>query len=136
MNVSNWFFRLAVIAGLVGMSWGVYMGATHDHVTSPAHAHLNLLGWVSMAIFAFFYRAFPQAASSFLAKVHLAVAVIGLLIFIPSLALLLAGVKPYMALAQQGLIVGPLLTWLSMLIFAIVALMTLGKREALPAAAE
>jgi len=133
MNVSNWFFRLAVLSALIGVSWGVWMGASHQHITSPAHAHLNLLGWVSMAIFAFFYRAFPAAGAGWLAKVHLAVAVVGLLIFIPALAMMLAAGGQPSALAQQGLIVGPLLTWLSMLIFAVVVFITLGKRE--PAAA-
>ena len=134
MNVSNWFFRLAVIAGLVGMSWGVYMGASHDHVTSPAHAHLNLLGWVSMAIFAFFYRAFPQAGRGLLAKIHLGLSAVGLLIFIPSLGVMLSGNKDLLATAQTGLIVGPLLTWASMALFTVIVLITLGKREAAVAA--
>ena len=134
MSISNWFFRLAVVSALIGVSWGVWMGASHDHLTSPAHAHLNLLGWVSMAIFAFFYRAFPKAAAGLMAKIHLAVAVLGLLIFIPSLALMLAQVPGTAGLSQIGLIVGPLLTWLSMAIFTVIVLLTVGKREAAAAA--
>lgn len=130
MNVSNWFFRLAVLSALIGVSWGVWMGASHEHITSPAHAHLNLLGWVSMAIFGFFYRAFPAAGASLLAKAHLVVAAVGLAIFIPALAVVLASQGRPVPLAQQGLMVGPLLTWLSMLIFTAVVFITLGKREA------
>ncbi len=134
MNVSNCFFRLAVLSALIGVSWGVWMGASHQHITSPAHAHLNLLGWVSMAIFGFFYRTFPAAGAGLLAKVHLAVAAIGLAIFIPSLAVMLINHGQGVPLAQTGLMVGPLLTWLSMLIFAVVVFVTLGKRETAAAA--
>ena len=134
MNVSNWFFRLAVISALVGVSWGVWMGASHQHITSAAHAHLNLLGWVSMAIFGFFYRAFPAAGAGWLARAHLVIAAVGLAIFIPSLGVMLAAAGQPPAWTQQGLMAGPLLTWLSMLIFAVVVFITLGKRET-PAAA-
>ena len=42
------FFTVAPIYGLIGMIWGIVMGATEDHALSPAHAHLNLLGMVLM----------------------------------------------------------------------------------------
>jgi hypothetical protein len=32
------------------------------------HAHLNLLGWVTLALFGLYYRAFPAAADTTLAK--------------------------------------------------------------------
>jgi hypothetical protein len=69
-NISNWFFRLAIAYLLTGVTLGIIMGASGDHSMFPLHAHLNLLGWVTMMIFAFFYRAFPAAAASKLAKVH------------------------------------------------------------------
>jgi predicted permease len=69
-NVSNWFFRLAVLYLIAGVSLGLYMAASHDHSMFPAHAHLNLLGWVTMGLFAVFYRLWPAAAASKLAKVH------------------------------------------------------------------
>jgi hypothetical protein len=46
------------------------MAASHDHSMHPVHAHLNLLGWVTMALFGGFYRIWPEAAESRLAKVH------------------------------------------------------------------
>lgn len=69
-NVSNWFFRLAALYLIAGVSLGLYMAASHDHSMFPAHAHLNLLGWVTMGLFAVFYRLWPAAAASRLAKVH------------------------------------------------------------------
>jgi hypothetical protein len=69
-QISNWFFRLAVCYLVAGVSLGLFMAASHDHSMFPAHAHLNLLGWVSMGLFAIFYRLWPAAAASKLAKVH------------------------------------------------------------------
>ncbi len=69
-SISQWFLRLSVLYLIAGVSLGIFMAASHDHSMSPVHAHLNLLGWVSMALFAMFYRAWPEAAASRLAKVH------------------------------------------------------------------
>lgn len=46
------------------------MGITHNFSLSSVHAHLNLLGWVSMALFGTIYHLFPVAGSSKLAKIH------------------------------------------------------------------
>lgn len=69
-NISHWFLRLAVLYLIAGVSLGIFMAASHDHTMHPVHAHLNLLGWVTMALFGLFYRAWPEAAASRLAKVH------------------------------------------------------------------
>jgi peptidoglycan/LPS O-acetylase OafA/YrhL len=70
MNLSNWFLRIAVVYLLAGVGLGIFMGASGDHSMFPLHAHINLLGWVSMLLFGVFYRLWPQAASSKLARVH------------------------------------------------------------------
>ena len=46
------------------------MAASNDHSMKPVHAHLNLLGWVTLTLFGLFYRAVPIAAATTLAKVH------------------------------------------------------------------
>jgi hypothetical protein len=61
-SISNRFLYAAVAFALLGVLGGIYMAASHDHAAAPAHAHLLLLGWVSMAIFGFFYRLVPHAA--------------------------------------------------------------------------
>jgi hypothetical protein len=47
------------------------MGAAHDFQFAPVHAHLNLLGWASLALFGLIYRAYPALQDSWLAKAHL-----------------------------------------------------------------
>ena len=54
-NVSFAFFALAALYGLGGMEWGSQMGSSGDHATLAGHAHLNLLGWVNMALMGTFY---------------------------------------------------------------------------------
>ncbi|MFZ5722531.1 MAG: cytochrome-c oxidase [Pseudomonadota bacterium] len=65
---ANRWLRIAVVYFVVAVMIGVFMAATHDHRLTPVHTHLNLLGWVSLALIGFIYRAFPQAATSRLAK--------------------------------------------------------------------
>src|SRR5437899_7856127 len=69
-NISNWFIRLAVLYLIAGVLLGIVMAASQNFTMHPVHAHLNLLGWVTMALFAGFYRLWPEAAASRLAKVH------------------------------------------------------------------
>jgi hypothetical protein len=54
-RVSLCFFLVAALTAIVGMVWGSYMGVTGDHSLHPAHAHLNLLGWVTLSIMGTFY---------------------------------------------------------------------------------
>ena len=54
-RVSAAFFAIASLMLLAGMALGEYMGAKEDFALAPAHAHLNLLGWVTMALYGTFY---------------------------------------------------------------------------------
>jgi hypothetical protein len=36
----------------------------------PVHAHLNLAGWASLALFGLTYRAYPELAATNLARYH------------------------------------------------------------------
>ena len=52
---------------LAGMIWGLQMAITDDHSAFPAHAHLNLLGFVALFLFGIFYRLNPTVKSNRLA---------------------------------------------------------------------
>jgi hypothetical protein len=60
MKASILSFRAAVLMVVAGMIWGIVMGITQDHSTLPAHAHLNLLGWVSLFLFGIYYHLHPS----------------------------------------------------------------------------
>src|SRR5258705_4785884 len=63
----NSLFRISVSLGLIGIVLGIVMGIRQDFVLMPAHAHLNLLGFVTMFLSALYYRVVPEAAASALA---------------------------------------------------------------------
>lgn len=113
-------FLAAAICAVIGMAWGIQMSATGNHAMSPAHAHLNLLGWVSLALFGTFYQLVPAAGESLLARIQAAVAVVGVVLIVPGIV---------MALTQAGETLaklGSVVTILSMLLFVIV-LLTRGR---------
>lgn len=102
-HISNWFFRLAILYLLAGITLGLVMAASHNYSMAPAHAHLNLLGWVSMSIFAVFYRLWPAAAASKLAKVHFWVYVPAHFVQMVTLFMFVRGnaaVEPVLAIAS------------------------------------
>lgn len=106
-----YFFMAAAICVSIGMVWGIQMSISGDHNLSPAHAHLNLVGWVTLGLFGLYYSVTPQAANSGLARVHLAVAIIGVVLMVPGIV---------MAIRETGEVVvaiGSLFTVASMLIF-------------------
>ena len=120
MRLSNSFLRLAVVFILIGVGLGYYMGATQNFTAAPVHAHINLLGWVSMFLYGLFYRANPDAAEGLLPKVHFWVALVGFLIFMPALAIEVLQIQPALPLAHIGLIAGPTIVVIGMILFAII----------------
>jgi cbb3-type cytochrome oxidase subunit 1 len=113
-RISDRFLQLAVLFALVGMALGVWMGKTEDLQLQAVHAHINLLGWVSMMIYGLFYRAVPKAAEGLLPTLHFALSVVGFLIMIPLLALYLTGAKT----VGMALGVSSGLVWAGMVVFA------------------
>jgi cbb3-type cytochrome oxidase subunit 1 len=55
------FILLSVLCLIFGIVMGIVMGAAHDFQFTPVHAHLNLLGWVSLALFGLIYKAYPAS---------------------------------------------------------------------------
>jgi hypothetical protein len=56
MRISDFCFLFAGAAALTGMVMGIVMGIRQDFTIAPSHAHLNLLGWVTMAIYGLYHR--------------------------------------------------------------------------------
>jgi len=63
-NVGALWLKIAVVYVLIGMLLGLYMGATEQMQYIPVHAHLNLLGWVTLALAGIVYQIFPRMAAS------------------------------------------------------------------------
>lgn len=56
ITLSGFSLGFAALAALIGMGLGIRMGIAQDFTLAPAHAHLNLLGWVTMAIYGLYHR--------------------------------------------------------------------------------
>jgi len=115
-GIPRWFMLAAVASALGGMVWGIQMSASQDHLLSPAHGHLNLLGWVSCSIYAFYYHLLPASAAGALPRLHLGTVLLALVLLVPGIPL--AILERTEVLAQAGSV----MALLSMLVFAAVVL--------------
>jgi hypothetical protein len=91
MTASSLSFRAGVLFVLAGMVWGLQMGISNDHSAFPAHAHLNLLGFVSLFLFGFYYRMHPYLDRSRLALVQAGVWIAGTIVMAIGVALVHTG---------------------------------------------
>jgi hypothetical protein len=91
MKASSLSFQAAVVLVVAGMIWGIVMAASGDHAAMPAHAHLNLLGWVSLFLFGIFYHLHPALDRSRAAMVQVWVWIVGTVILSVGVALVHTG---------------------------------------------
>lgn len=64
------FLKIAVVYFFIAVCLGLVMGIIQDFSYKSVHAHLNLLGWVSMSIFGLIYSIYPSVSETKLAKTH------------------------------------------------------------------
>lgn len=113
-RVSSAFFTIAALCGLAGMVWGSHMGMSGDHSLHPAHAHLNLVGWVTLSIMGGFYALPGAPKAGVLAWVNLALSSAG--------AVLMAALLPQVLMQKmsgQIMIAAEVPTILGMICFLI-----------------
>jgi uncharacterized membrane protein len=126
-------FRISVSLGLIGIVLGIVMGIRQDFVLMPAHAHLNLLGFVTMFLSALYYRVVPEAGASWLARYQAVVSVAGAVVFPIGIACVLVGGHDRF---EPVVVAGALTVLLGMALFAVIVFRTCGQERATPAAAE
>ena len=85
------FFTTAALCALAGMTWGIMMATSGDFTMAPAHAHLNLLGWATLGLMGAFYGVAGERAPKTLGWLNFGLSTLGVVIMVPSLAMLLAG---------------------------------------------
>ncbi|MEG0384400.1 hypothetical protein [Solibacillus cecembensis] len=68
--------RLAAIFGLIGAVIGSDMSGSGNYAMRPVHAHILVVGWLSIAVWALFYRTFTVKSKK-LVNLHGWTAVIG-----------------------------------------------------------
>ena len=117
-------FRVSVSVALIGMALGIFMGIRQDLTLMPAHAHLNLLGFVTMFLSALYYRAFPQAAASRLALYQAIISIVGAILFPVGIACVLLGGHDRFEPVVVG---GALTVFAGMVLFTVIVYRTAGS---------
>jgi len=81
------FIGLGLIFLVIGMAFGVWMGIAQTFQFAPAHAHWNLVGFVTSTLYGLIHRAYPKLATSRLTWIQCVTHVAGVLIFAPGIIL-------------------------------------------------
>lgn len=113
-RISEYYFRTAILFLIVGIAIGIHMSISQNHNVIGAHAHINLLGWVTSAVFGGYYALNPAKASGRLPMIQYFVYVIGVVLMAVSLYLLLQGNTALEPLVAAG----SLVTFAGVLLFA------------------
>ena len=114
MRASKLCFLTAVVAAIAGMLWGLDMAISENHAAMPAHAHLNLLGWVSLFLFGIFYRLHPSLDATKVALAQVWVWIVGTIVMAVGIGLVSTGTTS----AEPIAAVGSLIVLADMLLFA------------------
>jgi|KBSMisStaDraftv2_1062788.scaffolds.fasta_scaffold259237_2 cbb3-type cytochrome oxidase subunit 1 len=121
--MSTRLIKVAAIYLVVGVTMGIVMGITHQFVLAPVHAHINLLGWATLAIMGVIYHAYPAAGETRLATAHFWIHMTALPVFMVGLGFALTGHEAFMPVT----IVGALGVAIGILIFAVNIWRTVGR---------
>jgi hypothetical protein len=112
ISVARSFILSGAVLGTIGMIFGIVMGMDQDFTYAPVHAHINLVGWASLALFGLAYRA-GLAETGRLATVHFWIALLGSIVLPIGIYVSMANHQPAIA------IIGSLLTLASMILFVV-----------------
>ena len=89
--ISSLLLRVSTVLLLCGLVFGIEMGMREDFTLAPAHAHLNLIGFVLMFLVGLYYRIVPAAGADTLAKIQAGLHIAGAIILPIGVAQVLLG---------------------------------------------
>jgi hypothetical protein len=110
--ISSLLLRVSTVLLLCGLVFGITMGIRQDFTLAPAHAHLNLIGFVLMFLVGLYYRVVPVAGAGGLAKIQAGLHITGAIVLPAGIAQATLGGPPVLA------IVGSLIVLAAMALFA------------------
>jgi hypothetical protein len=122
MRYPSLFIVVGLLCLLVGECFGIWISQdlAMREMLHPAHAHLNLVGWVTLALYGLVHHAYPQLAKTRLAPAQAALAIFGGIVLPIGIYLAITSNEQNVAVA----IVGSFGVLLGTLLFAI---MFIGK---------
>jgi uncharacterized membrane protein (UPF0136 family) len=113
-RISEYYFRTAILFLIAGIAIGLHMAISGTHNVIGAHAHINLLGWVTSALFGGYYALNPAKAAGPLPMVQYGVYTFGVLLMTTALYVLLQG-NPA---AETAVAIGSIIAFIGVLLFA------------------
>ncbi|NWQ39470.1 cytochrome-c oxidase [Bacillus sp. EB106-08-02-XG196] len=117
------YLKIAVVYFTIGVLAGLIMGIIHDFRFTSVHAHVNLLGWISMALFGLIYHFYPNAANSKLAKIQFWLHNIGVPVMLGGITLQILGVSG----ALPPTIIGSIVVVVGVILFMVNVFKYVGK---------
>jgi hypothetical protein len=115
-RIAENFFKAAVTFFVIGILMGLQMSISGEHNVIGAHAHTNLLGWVTMATFGGYYALNPGKAETRLAAIHFWSYLAAVCVMVPSLYLLYLGYAAF----EPPLAAASIVALLSVFAFALI----------------
>jgi hypothetical protein len=115
-RVDIYFLLLATVLLLCGGGLGIKMGASEDFTLAPVHAHINLAGWASLALFGLTYRAYPQLAERRVALFHFILSGSAAVLLPIGIGFAILRSQPTLAIVASLLFVGGVLLFLLQLL--------------------
>ncbi|WP_422659939.1 hypothetical protein ACK8P5_05315 [Paenibacillus sp. EC2-1] len=77
IHYSKWLIRIAAIYSLIGALIGADMAGRQDYSLTPAHAHILVVGWLTLFAYGMFYYVFKDISMKKTAKLHVWTSLIG-----------------------------------------------------------
>jgi drug/metabolite transporter (DMT)-like permease len=115
-RIAHLYFKTAIIFLIIGIGMGLKMAITEDHSVIGAHAHANLLGWVTMSIFGGYHALNPRKAERKLSMIQYYIYTLGVAIMVPALYMMLSG-----NMAMEPVVgVASIITFAGVLLFAFI----------------
>jgi hypothetical protein len=131
MRLPTVFITLGLVFLLTGMCFGVWIGVNEQFQLGGAHAHWNLLGFVTSVLYGLIHTTHPELASSRLAWPQCIAHFVGAAIFGPAIALVITTEE------ARPVMIGSALVLLAALMFLVMYVMhSVRAREPAPLPAQ
>lgn len=101
MTPDRFALGFAALGAIAGMALGIAMGLRNDFLLAPVHAHLNLLGWATMALYGLHHRT-SGAPVTRLAWLQVGLGAGGVTLFTGGLALHLLAIVELLPVMAAG----------------------------------
>jgi hypothetical protein len=69
-NYAKWLIRIASVYSLIGAMIGSDLAGRKDYSMVPGHAHILVVGWLTLFAYGIFYYVFKEISMKKTAKLH------------------------------------------------------------------